>query len=200
MKGGNQTLAKTVTLEFDEALLLPEAEDVVRPVYTLPLHEMRLAEFCRRNGIHCYLPLRRELRYMTRTCGDRTYEYRKEVMRPMFPSYVFARMSPEQRSQIFRSGSVLRILENDTVGRDQFLNEIRAIRQIEKIGLEQELDFNGEICEGDKFLIESGPWQGIYGYLLKKDKQFVWTVEIECIGGLVQAKMDPTQYRMSRAE
>ena len=56
--------------------------------------------------------------------------------------------------------------------------------------------FNCGIAEGDKFLIESGPWQGIYGYLTKKEKRFQWIVEIESIGGLVRATIDFAKCKM----
>ena len=61
----------------------------------------------------------------------------------------------------------------------------------------EEVEFNARIKEGGRFLIESGPWQGVYGWLKKKRKRYLWTVEIECVNSLIQAAIDPSQYKMT---
>ena len=118
----------------------------------------------------------------------------------MFKSYLFAKLNSEQRSLIFRSKSVNRILNVGESFLESFYGEIRMIRRIELIGIKEPLDFNAEIKEGEKFLIETGPWQGTYGWLVKKEKRFLWTVEIECVGQFVRAEINPSKYKMSRAE
>ena len=186
------------TPDFDEAILNPQGEEIVRPVYTLPLHEFRLRDYCNANGIVCYLPLRKTARVLKRAYCSTQYRYLKEVLRPMFPSYLFVKLSPDQRTGVFASGSVRRILPVETPVR--FLEELRVVRQIEQIALTEPLEFNAGIKEGDHFLIESGPWQGITGWLRKKSQRALWTVEIECVNTLVQATIDPTLYKMSRVE
>ncbi len=113
----------------------------------------------------------------------------------MFHSYLFAKMNSRQREEIFQSKSITRILQ--VHDQESFLNELQVVRKLEQIAQTEELEFNCDIKEGDKFLIESGPWQGIYGYLTKKEKRFQWIVEIESIGGLVRATIDPSKYKMS---
>ena len=113
----------------------------------------------------------------------------------MFASYLFARMTSKQREAIFQSKSITHILQ--VHDQERFLDELRVVRKLEEIAQTEELEFNCELKEGDKFLIESGPWQGIYGYLTKKEKRFQWIVEIESIGGLVRATIDPSKYKMT---
>ena len=132
--------------------------------------------------------------------GDRTYQYRNVVLRPMFPSYIFVKLQPDQRSLIFRSNTVVRILGDQEQLSSKLMDEIRVIRRIEEIAKTQELEFNAEIKEGERFRIESGPWEGVYGWLKKKQKRFLWTVEIECVNTLVQATIDPSQYKMISME
>ena len=184
--------------DFDESLLNPQGDDIVRPVYTMPLHEFRLRDYCLEHGISCYLPLRKVARVLKRTHGSTQYRYVKEVMRPMFSSYLFVKLAPDQRTSIFASESVRRILTVENPAR--FLEELRTVRRIEQIALTEPLDFNAGIKEGDHFLIESGPWEGITEWLRKKDKRALWTVEIECVNTLVQATIDPTLYKMRRVE
>ena len=182
---------------FDESILSPKDDEVVRVVFTTPLHEGRLREFCLENDIVSYLPLKRSFRIIRRGYKSKSYEYQTVVLRPMFPSYIFLKMKPEDRSKIFRSNSVVRILGGDNVMQERLLGEIRLVRQIEEIAKEEELEFNPGIKEGGRFLIESGVWQGVYGWLKKKNKRSLWTVEIECLNSFVQATIDPTQYKMT---
>ena len=114
----------------------------------------------------------------------------------MFHSYLFAKMTSKQREEIFQSKSITHILQ--VYDQERFLDELRVVRKLEEIAQTEELEFNCELKEGDKFLIESGPWQGIYGYLTKKEKRFQWIVEIESIGGLVRATIDPAKYKMTK--
>ena len=179
---------------FDGAILQPGEGEIVRPVYTKPLQEFRFRDFCRENGIASYLPLRKIWRVLRRSYKDRFYEYPRIVYRPMFPSYVFVRLDEAQRAKLFHSDFILRIIRPDNPDESVLLHEIETIRQIEK------LEFNADIKEGERFLIESGPWRGVYGWLVKKDKRFLWVVEIECVQGTVSATINPTKYKMTRVE
>ena len=185
---------------FDESILAPEGDEIVRTVFTRPLNEGFLREFCERNGIVSYLPLKKVCRIMRRSYKNKSYQYKRLVLRPMFPSYLFVKMRPDQRAKVFQSNAIVRILGEEVRDLDKLLNEIRLVRQIETIAMTEELEFNPEVREGDRFLIESGPWQGVYGWLKKKRKRCLWTVEIECVNSLVQASIDPSLYKMTPVE
>ena len=183
---------------FDEAILAPEGDEIVRAVFTRPLNEGNLREYCERKGIVSYLPLKKVNRVMRRAYKSKSYHYQNIVLRPMFPNYVFMKMKPEQRVEAFHSNAIIRILGDDVrENQEKLLNEIRLVHQIETIAMTEELEFNSGVKEGDRFLIESGPWQGVYGWLKKKRKRCIWTVEIECVNSLVQATIDPSLYKMT---
>ena len=185
---------------FDERIYTPEENEIVRVVYTRPNQESRLYEFCKARGIVCYLPLRKVWRVATRRYGAKSYQYQSIVLRPMFPGYMFVRLSPEQRTPLYNSQAIIRILKDPFQTQDKLIDDIRLVHQIETIAQNEELDFNAEIKEGSKFLIESGPWQGVYGWLKKKKNRFLWSVEIECVNSIVQATIDPSKYKMTPAE
>ena len=166
-------------------------------VFTRPLNEGAFHDYCTKNGIVSYLPLRKVMRIMRRNYKNKAYQYQRILLRPMFPSYVFVKMQPEQRTQIFRSNAVVRILGDHDFDQEKLLGEIRLVHQIETIAMTEELEYGAGIKEGSKFLIESGSWAGVYGWLKKKRKRSLWTVEIECVNSLVQATIDPTQVKMS---
>lgn len=185
---------------FDESILKPEGEEIVRVIFTMPLNEGRLKDYCNERGVVNYLPLRKVSRVKRHVRNGKTYQYQSVVLRPMFPSYIFVKLTPEQRSMIFRSNSVVRILGSQDFNQAKLLDEIRVIRRIEEIAMNEELEFNVDVKEGGRFLIESGPWAGVYGWLTKKRKHALWTVELECVNSLVRATIDPTQYKMTPAE
>ncbi len=185
---------------FDESILAPEGEEIVRVVFTTPLNEGRFRDYCNERGIVNYLPLRKVTSVKRHVRNGRTYQYQSVVLRPMFPSYIFVKLTPAQRSNIFRSNAVVRILGSNEFNQDKLLDEIRIVRRIEEIAMTEELEFNADVKEGGRFLIESGPWEGVYGWLTKKRKRALWTVELECVNTLVRATIDPTQYKMTPVE
>ena len=184
--------------QFDERIYAPGEDEAVRCVHVRPKQESRLYGFCRDSGIVCYLPLRKLCRVKIRHYGKKTYHYPQEVLRPMFPGYLFVRVNPEQRNRLYGTNAIVRVINDEAPqAQAKLLDEIRVVRRIESIALEEEIEFNAEVREGGKFLVESGPWQGTYGWLKKKRKRFVWTVELECVNALVQATIDPSQVRLS---
>ncbi len=182
---------------FNEAILEPGEGEIVRTVYTRPLNEGRLRDFCDKHGIVNYLPLRKVIRLKRVTSKGKSYQYQNIVLRPMFPNYIFVKMTPDQRALLYKSGSSVRILGDQETPSNKLLDEIRLVRRVETIAMDEELEFNKGIKEGGKFLIESGPWAGVYGWLKKKRNHSLWTVEIECVNSIVQATIDPSHYQMT---
>ena len=185
---------ENITVEFDERLLEPSSQEKVFPVYTMPLNEFRLKEYCAKNGICCYLPLRKVWKVNSYMSHGKPYKNSRVVLRPMFPSYVFVKVSQEQQSLLWSSKTVLRFLE--TTRPDRLLEDIRAVRACETTGLEKEIEFNVDIKEGDRFTIETGVWEGVSGWLKKKEKKFLWTVELEFVNQIVRTEINPAEYKM----
>ncbi len=69
--------------------------------------------FCQENGIVACLPLKKSLRVKKQISNGNEYQYAKTVLRPMFPSYVFAKLNPDQRSLVFRSNAIVHILSEE---------------------------------------------------------------------------------------
>ncbi|MBP5674426.1 MAG: hypothetical protein IKP58_04315 [Victivallales bacterium] len=187
---------ENITVEFDERLLAPSSGESVMPVYTTPLNEFRLKELCRAADIPCYLPLRKVWKVNSYLSHGKPYKCSRIVLRPMFPSYVFIKATAQQLSELRATRAVIRFL--DTESQDRLLEDIRTVRAMESVGLEQEIEFNVGICEGDRFLIENGVWEGVTGWLKKKDRKFLWTVELEFINQLVSTTINPSEFKMSK--
>ena len=187
--------AKLKALAFDESILNPVGDEVVRAVHTLPNQEFAFERYCQTEGVVVYLPLRKGLKIHNFAQKGRPYSYSREVLRPMFTSYAFVKMALPLLSTLHASHAVAQILPL-TYGQDRFLDELRAVRTCETLGFEQELEVHQDILEGSRFRIVSGVWDGVEGRLTRKNGVFKWTVEIEMLSQFVTTVIDPTQFKM----
>ena len=180
--------------EFDESILKPSGTEVVRPVKTMPLHEFKFRDFCLENGIVCYLPLKKVWRIRNQTTKGRTYNYSREVLRPMFTGYVFVKTPLERLRGLFETKLITKILH--VADLDAFMKEVRTVRQVELVGYKQELEFHDDIAVGDRFQIQSGVWEGVTGWLTCRDKKFKWTVQIEFVNQMITTTINPSKFKM----
>ena len=184
------------TPDFNDGILTPSEGEIVRPVRTYPQHEVAFRDHCLNCGITCYLPMRRAWKVSSVTSNGREYNYSRETLRPMFASYVFVKTRAEHTRQLFETNMITRILPvSDEAG---FLEELRTVRKVELVGYRQELEFHRDILEGDRFIILNGAWQGVTGYLVRRDKTFKWTVQIDFVNQQVTTTINPSRYKMQR--
>ena len=170
------------------------------PIYTQPLHELRLHKFFTERGIINYLPVIPLVKTQTVNAGDKKYNYKRQVLRPMFSSYIFAQMSREQKNASWASKSIIRILDVPQEQQQNFVEELRGIWMMEKLSQSRTIEFREDINVKDRFLIESGVFEGTYGWLVQKKKKFLWVVKIECMGTYVTTEMDPTCFKITKIE
>ncbi len=184
--------------EFDKSILTLSGTEILRPVQTTPCHEFRFRDHCRENGIVCYLPLRRAWQVHNLTSNGKAYNYSREVLRPMFPSYVFVKIPLENLRGLFETRMVTKILQVPDL--PAFMDEVRTVRKVEQVGFRQELEFHGDIAVGDRFIIQSGIWEGVSGWLTRRDSKFKWTVQIDFVQQLVTTAIDPSKFKMARLD
>jgi transcription antitermination factor NusG len=184
--------------EFDESILNLTGTEVVRPVKTTPLHEFKFRDFCLENGIVCYLPLKKYWKVRNLNTKGRSYNYSREVLRPMFTSYAFVKTPLEQLRSLFETKLITKILH--VADLEAFKEEVRTVRKFELIGLKQELEFNADIAVGDRFQIQSGVWEGVTGWLTCRDKKFKWTVQIEFVNQLITTTINPSKFKMIKLD
>ena len=187
--------AKHKVPEFDEAILNPVGDEVVRAVRTTPNQESVFEKYCKRRGVTVYLPLRRVWKVHNINRNGKSYSYSQEVLRPLFTSYVFVKMAEPLLRTLHESRVVAQILLEHN--QERFLEELRVVRTCETVGFEQELEVHKEIAAGDRFLITSGIWEGVEGRLTQKDNCCKWTVEIEFCQQFVTTTIDPRLFKMT---
>lgn len=184
---------------FDESILSPKGDERVLVFRTRPNQEFALEKLCRASGIICYLPVCRAIALHNFTQKGRPYSYPREVLRPMFPTYIFIKISP-QVLQNLRNSSIFARCVPLGYNQERLLEEIRTVRVIEVVGFEQELEIHTDIPQGGFFLITSGIWTGIKGHLINKDGVDKWTVELDFCHQAVTTFIDPKQFKMVPAE
>ena len=184
--------------EFDEGILTPSEHELVLPIRTIPKNEFKIRDYCQALGIVSYLPLVKTWKISSYVKKGRSYRYSKEVFRPMFKSYVFARINAEQKAKLWASHLISSILKPDS--QEQFLMELRAVHAFELTGLQQELEFNADVHENDQFIIETGVWAGVRGWLEKKEKRYEWAVWLDFVSQYVRTTIDPSTMRMTKVE
>ena len=170
------------------------------PVYTQPLHEFRLRDYMQAHNITCYLPLLPEWKVQKVRSAKNSYEYKKIVFRPMFRGYLFARLSPEEKLCCWQSKSVVAFLDVLPEAQESFIRELQTVQMVEELGKNSPVEFGSGIAEGETFVIESGIFEGTYGKLLKKNRRFLWTVEIECLNTTWTVEIDPSSMEMRKLQ
>lgn len=186
--------------EQKKILISLSSDALWMPVYTLPQHEFRLYQYFEQHQIPAYLPVVPAIKIHNIHKNKSSYTYKKTILRPMFGSYVFAQLTEEQKRNSWRSNSILRIWPVSEAEQISFIEELHQIQMMEELARKTELEFRSDIKVNDRFIIESPPYEGTSGYLLEKRRRFLWVVKLEFLNMAVLAEIDPSEYKMRKAE
>ncbi len=134
---------------------MPEKEDPTLPrwfvCHTKPRCEKKFAELMIMEEFEHFLPL---------VSSVRRYGYKtKKFTKPLFPSYVFAKMPPIHKPRAHQFDHLVRMLKVDN--QVVFLKQINAIRLMLEAGLE--LQLFPPLEKGTKVKIIGGPLWGVEG-------------------------------------
>jgi transcriptional antiterminator RfaH len=150
--------------------------------HTKPRCEKVVADYCNTRGIPCYLPLkRRAQRYQRRLV---------ETFLPMFPGYLFVQLDSELRTVLLQSHRIVHILAVNEPAEQQLIDELNALREIEKLQDEQEIEVNPTIVPGALVRICEGPLKGSEGIVEKRNDGIRVTVNIELLGQSASVLID----------
>jgi len=140
-------------------------------LYTKPRHEKTVAFELEKKGHEIYLPLLR----VRRKWSDR----KKWVDFPLFKSYLFARISNENRISLISAPGLVRIIK--------FGEKIAIVNNssIESIKLMLNGGYNPTstdyFIKGDPVLVQSGPLKGLIGEVIRIDNHNRLLVRIDAI-------------------
>jgi transcription antitermination factor NusG len=165
----NTTFAQQGTLASE--CQRAESERKWYAVYTLPNNEKSLVKHLDIRQIESFLP--------TWACA-RTWNNRQhvQIVKPLFPSYLFVRILPVDRSRVLQSPGVLRIIGNCQSPLSISDPEIEFLRSD---FYRQRIEPYRDLIVGKQVRIKSGPMQGVQGTLVQKRNSTKFVVTIEMI-------------------
>jgi transcriptional antiterminator RfaH len=119
--------------------------------HTKPRCEKKLSSLLLAENVEQYLPLIESVRRY----GPRTRHFTK----PLFPGYVFALISPDQKARIYQQDLIVRAI---TVGNETaFLKQLADVRLLISSGID--LTLRPIIKKGSRVRVVSGPLWGLEG-------------------------------------
>jgi transcription antitermination factor NusG len=162
--------------------LNPILSDYLRwyAVYTYPRHEKSVAEQLESKTIEAFLP--------TFTTESRWKDRRVRIQTPVFPGYVFARISPSQRSKILNTPGVIRVLSFNGIPAPNDDSEIEAV----KLCLERDATLKPYpfLEVGDRVRVRSGVLEGLEGLISRCKNERRLIVPITLINQSVAIEVD----------
>ncbi len=149
--------------------------------YTLPRHEKAVAEHLAFRQVETYLPLYLSAR---RWAGRRAL-----VQLPLFPGYVFVRISARERIRVLEHPSVLRLVTFG--GRPAPLadGEIDRLRAALELGKAEPFPY---LIPGKRIRVKSGPLVGVEGTILRRKGKMRLVVSVEAIQRSIIFDLDAT--------
>ncbi len=149
-------------------------------LYTYPRHEKAVAEQLESKAVEAFLP--------TFTTESRWKDRRVRIQTPVFAGYVFARISPGQRSKVLNAPGVIRMLSFNGAPAPIDDSEIEAVKLcLERGAALKPCPF---LEVGDRVRVRSGILEGLEGLIsrCKNDRRLI--VPITLINQSVAIEID----------
>jgi transcription antitermination factor NusG len=147
--------------------------------YTMPRSEQKIYDFLRRTGVTSFFPVQSVLRKWS----DRI----KRIELPLFPNYIFVRVSPQRRFEVTNVEGVVRYVS--FAGRPAVVPD-SVIESLQKLsGNEMEVDQDPFYHMGMPVMICEGPFAGVKGYLVKRNGKERLQVRVETLKSTVSIEI-----------
>jgi transcription antitermination factor NusG len=152
------------------------------PAYCKPRAEKVVAGYCERHGIPYYLPLlRKRKRHQRRTV---------ESFLPMFPSYIFVQLHPDNRTEFLECHRIVHIVDVYDARERTLVAELNALQRLEEAQSDVDLVVMPEVKIGTAVTVTEGPLAGTTGIVERRKGRTRVTVNVELLGSSVMAEMD----------
>ena len=153
-----------------------------RPWYVLhvkPRTEKKVESFLRIYGCFRYLPCWKKIVRVQR---------RKVVTElPLFPGYVFTRLSPDERAKMLRTNLLVRAIPVD----DSRLM-VHQLRQVARaLAGERPVKVVHSFKAGDLVRVKYGPFRGAEGYIKREGAKASLVMNVEILGQAVETSVFP---------
>jgi transcription antitermination factor NusG len=148
--------------------------------YTSPRHEKHVSQHMQYRGIQNFLPLYKSIR--------RWKDRRKELELPVFPGYLFVRMTLRERVNVLQVPGVVQLVSFQGRPAPMSDAEIEMLqRQVSQSGQLQPHPF---LTVGRRVRVINGPMVGMEGILARKKDKFRVVLSLELIQRSVAVEID----------
>ena len=148
-------------------------------LHVKPRTEKKVMLYLARYGCFRYLPLVLKV----------TRAQRRKVRRfvPVFPGYVFSRLSPEERVEMLKTNLIV-----STIPVTRPREMIHQLRQIEHAAKHSpDIRLTQLFKEGDYVRVISGPMRGTEGYVRREGSGATICLNVEILGVAVELSVSP---------
>lgn len=153
-------------------------------LFVKPRTEKKVTEYCKLYGIPSYLPLREKTRVMQRR--------KVTFMIPVFPGYVFAKVTPDLRLELLKTNLLVRTLE--PLQPRRMLRDLIMVRRALRVN--PTLQTAKPLAKGRLVRIISGPFMGIEGRVSRVSEKMQVILSIDLIGQAVSASVQTDQIEL----
>lgn len=146
--------------------------------HTKPRCEKKLVQHCTREGIESTLP-----------CYRSPHRYRGKTViftKPLFPGYVFLRLSGDQRRTVRQSDYIANLLT--VTDQDLFDRQLREI--LAALETQVEVRLAPAIGAGMRVQIKSGPLRGLEGWVENRTGPTTVMLRLDFIGQAAAVKVE----------
>ena len=149
-------------------------------LFVKPRTEKKVAEYCGLYRFPCYLPLREKTRVVQRR--------KVTFMLPVFPGYVFTKISPDQRLELLKTNLLVRTLE--PLQPRRMLRDLIMVRRA--LRANPELQTAKPLAKGRLVRIISGSLMGVEGRVARVSDKMKVVLSVDMIGQAISvtAQMD----------
>ncbi|TDX01784.1 UpxY family transcription antiterminator [Dinghuibacter silviterrae] len=150
-------------------------------LYTRPRSEKKAAATLSARGITVYCPIQK--------VRKRWHDRYKIVEEPVFRSYVFVRIRPEERSAVLSDNNIITFVLHcgkPAVIQDREMEGVRTF-------LETYQDWELRVETNDRVRIDEGPFADYTGIIVRKTKKKA-SIRLELLNAYLVAEFNDTQY------
>ena len=147
-------------------------------LHTRPRCEKKAADYCDRNAIPKYLPLRKKVhRYGSRE---------REFSSPLFPGYLFCIVTAVQKSEVRQNRYVANLLE--VLDQATLVDQLRQIDRALTVG--DVIEVMPYLETGRRVRVTSGPLKGLEGMVLRIKGKTRVIINVDMIQQSVAVEVD----------
>ena len=168
-------VVNNLVLQSDE----PPAPRTWYVLHVKPRTEKKVKLYLERYRCFRYLPV------VVRVMKIQRRKIRREY--PVFPGYVFTRLSPEERVEMLKTNLIVRTLT--VTNPRQMIHQLRQIEHATKSPAE--IRRTHPFKSGDYVRVKSGPMRGLEGYVKRDGPNATICLNVEILGAAVEMAISP---------